>query len=98
VLKIPASEASPPFGAHSPCATALARKRERSSSARMGPDVQETRLHALQRREGADQRRLLRREFARCCAAEGNKLLKLPTHPDYTSQAQLRTEFRRLLA
>lgn len=40
----------------------------------------------------------LRREFAAYCVAEDKQLLKLPTHADYTSQAQLRTEFQRWLA
>ena len=40
----------------------------------------------------------LRQEFARYCIAEDKQLLKLPTHTDYASQTQLRTEFQRWLA
>lgn len=39
----------------------------------------------------------LRREFAQYCVAEDEKLIKLPTHPDYASQNRLRTEFERWL-
>jgi hypothetical protein len=40
----------------------------------------------------------VRREFTRYCIAEDNNLLKLPPHPDYAAQGQLRTEFQRWLA
>ncbi len=68
-----------------------------TTAIRSDPIVRSMRTIANQKM-GTNEWTTLRREFAQYCIAEDNKLLNLPTHPDYASQAQLRTEFQRWVA
>lgn len=67
-----------------------------TTAIRSEPTIESMRTIAKQKM-GVPEWMRLRREFVRYCVDEDEKLIKLPTHPDYASQTRLRTDFQRWL-